>query len=172
MNQHDISSLSHTISTTLAISISSTAANRGRVSLSRGPPSGPSTGLAEPNVAPPGGCPASTQSGRLGTNRKAALWLRKHREIEIVYVHTGIVSSEKQSQQGKSKFYSANTHMAIQQASTSVTSEHCLYHTSYKQPLVCRANRVPTVNINVFVYVEQQGFIYVASQPQCISEPN
>lgn len=47
-----------------AISISSSAANKGGVDLLR-PRVAVPTGLAEPNVAPPGACPASAQSGCL-----------------------------------------------------------------------------------------------------------
>lgn len=45
-------------------------------------PSGPSAGLNEPNAAPPGRCPVSTQSGWSGTNEKAGLTQQKQMQKE------------------------------------------------------------------------------------------
>lgn len=76
--------------------------------LSRGPPLLPPTPQVDSlsqTWLPLGGCPASTQSSRAGYKwkKKKRLSRSKHREIEIVYVRTGIVSSVKRKPAGGKK---------------------------------------------------------------------
>lgn len=70
-------------------------------------PSGPSAGLTEPNAAPPGGCPVSTQSGRPGTNEKAGLTQQKQMQREKQ--SQVCKKEEEKSHQGKMKQTVFNT---------------------------------------------------------------
>lgn len=130
-------------------------------------------------MAPPGGCPASTQSGRLGTNGKGcAVTQQKQilRDRNSLRSHRNSLKCKAKPAGGKRKKTTQITDCILQTSDEVIPPSRANTHThnskssapdsiqaliciTYKQDLSSRANRNHTKDVNVFADEEQQGLV-------------